>query len=292
MDRRQAWIGAARPRTLPAAVAPVLVGSGLAAGDGSFRLDAFVAALIGAVAIQVAANFANDASDAERGADTGDRIGPQRMVATGVIDSGRMWTAVVIALAVAAAMGVWLVAIAGLWIVVIGLVSILAMLTYVGGPLPYGYRGLGEVMVFVFFGLVATVGTRFAHGRGVGADDWLAGVVMGALAAGILVANNLRDLATDAAAGKRTLAVMLGAARTRVLYAAVVLGPFALVVGAAAAGVLPPPSLVAVIAAPLAVRLVVSVHRAAGPADLIPVLGATARLQLAVGVLLAISVAV
>jgi 1,4-dihydroxy-2-naphthoate octaprenyltransferase len=291
MDRRGAWIQAARPRTLPAAIAPVLVGSGLAAGDGRFRFDAFVAAMLGSLAIQVAANFANDASDARRGADTPDRVGPQRMVSTGIISSRRMWEAVALALAVAASMGIWLIAIAGWWIALIGLVSILAMLTYVGGPIPYGYRGLGEVMVFLFFGLVATVGTRFAHGGGLGLEDWLAGSIMGLLATGILVANNLRDLDTDAAVGKRTLAVLLGPERTRLLYAAVALGPFAVVGGAVASGTMSPPALIALAAVPPALRLVRTVRRARLPGELIPVLGGTARLQLLVGIVLAASLA-
>ncbi|MEX1272167.1 MAG: 1,4-dihydroxy-2-naphthoate octaprenyltransferase, partial [Acidimicrobiia bacterium] len=152
------WVEAARPRTLPAAIAPVLVGSGLAAFDGVYRNDAFFLALVGALAIQVAANFANDVSDAGRGADTADRVGPARMVATGRLGAAAMWIATAIAVAVAVAAGVGLVLIAGWPIVVIGLASIVAMLTYVGGPIPYGYRALGEVFVFVFFGLVATVG--------------------------------------------------------------------------------------------------------------------------------------
>jgi 1,4-dihydroxy-2-naphthoate polyprenyltransferase len=174
------WVEAARPRTLPAAIAPVFVGSGLAMADGVYRNDAFVLALVGALAIQIAANFSNDVSDAARGADTVERVGPTRMVATGRIGARAMWWATGAAVAVAVAAGAGLVLIAGWPIVVIGVASLLAMLTYVGGPIPYGYRGLGEVFVFVFFGLVATVGTRFAHGGSTpGVDAWVLGTVMG-----------------------------------------------------------------------------------------------------------------
>ncbi len=278
------WIEAARPRTLPAAVAPVLVGSGLAAHDEVYRNDAFLLALVGALAIQVAANFANDVSDAGRGADGPDRVGPTRMVATGRISSRAMWTATAGAVGVAAAAGVGLTLIAGWPIVVIGLVSILAMLGYVGGPRPYGYRALGEIAVFVFFGLVATVGTRFAHGGTLpGVDAWILGAVMGALAAAILVANNLRDLETDRLAGKRTLAVVLGRPRTRRVYAWLVYGSFVVIGGAALGGLTPVLTGLAALWAPFAVRPVAVVSTTDDPLRLIGVLGATARLQLLIG---------
>ncbi|MGH8911633.1 MAG: 1,4-dihydroxy-2-naphthoate octaprenyltransferase, partial [Acidimicrobiia bacterium] len=214
------WVEAGRPRTLPAAAAPVFVGSGLAGGDGVFRADAFAAALVGALAIQVAANFANDASDAARGADPADRVGPPRMVATGVISARSMWLATAAAVGVAALCGVWLIVIAGWVVAVIGTASILAMLTYVGGPIPYGYRALGEVFVFVFFGLVATVGSRYVHDATAPASAWVLAIPMGMLAAAILVANNRRDIDTDGCVGKRTLAVVLGRTGTARLYAA------------------------------------------------------------------------
>jgi 1,4-dihydroxy-2-naphthoate polyprenyltransferase len=286
------WVEAARPRTLPAAVAPVLVGSGLAAFDGVYRNDAFVLALAGALAIQVAANFANDVSDAGRGADTVDRVGPARMVATGRIGAGAMWTATAVAVAVAVAAGVGLVLIAGWPIVVIGLASIVAMLTYVGGPIPYGYRALGEVFVFVFFGLVATVGTRFAHGGTTpGWDAWILGTVMGALAAAILIANNLRDIDTDRVAGKRTLAVVLDRTATRRLYAWLVWGSFVVIAVAAVARVTPVLTGLAAMWAPFAVRPVSVVTTTDDPVRLIGVLGNTARLQLLVGATLGMAAA-
>ena len=276
---------AARPRTLPAAMAPVLVGSALAQHEGAFRWDSFVLALLGALAIQIAANFANDASDASRGADT-ERVGPPRMVSLGVISPGRMWAGVAIAVGVSAVTGIWLFTIAGWPILVIGAVSVVAMLTYVGGPLPYGYRGLGEAMVFVFFGLVATVGTRFAHDGTAEASAWILGVVMGCLAAAILMANNIRDIDTDRTVGKRTLAVMLGAERSRTLYAGLLLVPFGLIALGAALDWIPVLAGFAVVLMPM-VRPLVKRVSSNDVEKLIAALGGTARLQLLVAIFLA-----
>ncbi len=288
----RAWWIAARPHTLPAAVAPVLVGTGLAAGDGVFRLGPFLAALVGAVAIQVAANFANDASDAARGADPAERVGPPRMVSLGVISARRMWLGVAAAVGVATLAGVYLIAAAGPWILAIGVASIIAMLTYVGGPVPYGYRGWGEVFVFVFFGLAATVGSRFVHDRTAPADAWVLAVPMGMLAAAILVANNLRDLDTDAAADKRTLAVILGRSRTRRLYATLLWGAFGVIGVASVLGWTPAPTAFAVLLTPWAAPLVRTVSRTDDPHRLIGVLKGTARLQLLVGLVLAAGAAI
>lgn len=280
---------AGRPRTLPAAAAPVLVGSGLAAGEGAFRLDAFLGALIGALAIQVAANFANDASDAARGADTPDRVGPRRLVASGLVTARSMWTATATALAVAVAAGVWLIMIAGWVVVVIGVASVLAMLTYVGGPLPYGYRGLGELFVFVFFGLVATVGSRYVHDMTAPLAAWVLAAPMGMLAAAILVANNRRDIDTDARAGKRTLAVILGRAPTARLFAILTYGAFVVIAVAATAGLTPRSTVFAALLAPLAVGPNRSISAGLEGVALIPVLGQTARLELWTGVVLGLT---
>jgi len=269
---------------LPAAVAPVLVGSGLAHHEGVFRWDSFLLAMVGALAIQVAANFANDASDAGRGADV-ERIGPPRMVTLGIIEVRQMWMAVGAAIGVSAITGIWLFTIAGWPILVIGVVSVVAMLTYVGGPIPYGYRGLGEVMVFVFFGLVATVGTRFAHDGTAGISAWVLGIVMGSLAAAILMANNIRDIETDARAGKRTLAVALGPERSLRLYTILVLAPFALIAIGAALGWIPVLAGLAVVLMPLVKPLVKQVS-SGDPTRLIAALGGTARLQLLVALFL------
>jgi 1,4-dihydroxy-2-naphthoate octaprenyltransferase len=282
---------AARPRTLPAAIAPVLVGSGLAAGESAFRFGAFAAALIGALAIQVAANFANDASDARRGADA-ERVGPPRMVTAGIITPRQMWVATWAAIGVAALAGVYLIAIAGWVVAVIGATSVLAMLTYVGGPVPYGYRGFGELAVLVFFGFGATVGTRYVHDRTAPAASWWLGLAMGMLAAAILVANNLRDLDTDSKVGKRTLAVMLGRSRTRVLYSTLVLGSFVVIGAGPLLGFTPPLTALAVMLVGFSTPLIRTARSETDPRTLIGLLAGTARLQLLVGLALAATAAV
>lgn len=291
MTRVEIWKTAARVHTLPAAVVPVLVGSGLAYGADAFRWDAFLWALLGALSIQVAANFANDASDAKRGADPPDRLGPPRMVAAGAVTSRQMWVATWLAIAIAAIAGVALTLIAGWLILLIGVSSVVAMLGYVGGPAPYGYRGLGEIFVFVFFGLVATVGSRYVHDMTAPLATWLLAVPIGLLVTAILVANNYRDIDTDGAAGKRTLAVVMGRERTRVLFATMVLGAFAAVAVFAVAGWIPITTLFSGFLLPLAaVPIRILNTRSDGP-SLVRALKATARLHLWVGVVLAASVA-
>ncbi len=282
------WIQAARPATLWAALAPVLVAAGLASGDGVFRWDAFIAAALGSVAIQVATNFANDASDAKRGADTEDRIGPTRMVATGVITERQMWTATGLTFGVAALAGVWLITIAGWIIAIIGVASILAGLGYVGGPRPYGYRGLGEIFVFVFFGVVATVGSRFVHDQTFPLDAWLLAIPMGFLVTAILVANNIRDIETDRAVGKRTLAVILGRPRTKQLYAGLIYGTFAAITIFGTLRLTPLATLIAVFWLPWGVGLVRTIYSETSGVALIGALKGTARLQLLVAFSLAL----
>ncbi len=292
MAEWNAWRQAARPHTLPAAAAPVLVGAGLAAGDGAFRWAPFLAAMFGALAIQVAANFTNDLSDARKGADTDERIGPQRMVATGVISERAMTWATVLAFASASAAGIYLIVEAGWVIAVVGGASIVAAIGYVGGPRPYGYRGLGEVFVFVFFGLVATVCSRYVHDQTAPLDSWLLAMPIGFLVTAILVANNVRDIDTDAAAGKRTLAVMIGRQRTRSLFAVLVFGAFVAIAVFGFAGWTAPATMFAIFLAPFSASLVRTVYaRTEGPA-LIRVLKGTARLHLLVGVVLAAGAAV
>ncbi len=291
MTRFQAWKTAARPHTLPAAVVPVLVGSGLAYGEGVFRCDAFFWALVGALAIQVAANFANDASDARRGADTEDRLGPPRMVALGVISSSQMWAGTWAAIGVAAVAGVFLTLIAGWVVLVIGISSVVAMLGYVGGPAPYGYRGLGEVFVFVFFGLVATVGSRYVHDQEAPLSAWMLAIPIGMLVTAILVANNYRDMETDRATGKKTLAVVMGRERTRTLFAMLVYGAFLAIAVFGTVGWAPVSTLFSGFLIPLAAIPVRIVHaKTDGPA-LIRALKGTARLHLWVGVAVAGAVA-
>lgn len=291
MTRLQAWKTAARIHTLPAALVPVLVGSALAYGEEVFRLDAFFWALVGALAIQVAANFANDVSDARRGADTEDRLGPPRMVARGEITSRQMWAATWVAIGVAAVAAVFLTMIAGWIILVIGVSSVVAMLGYVGGPAPYGYRGLGEVFVFVFFGLIATVGSRYVHDESAPLSAWMLAIPIGMLVTSILVANNYRDINTDRSSDKRTLAVIMGRERTRAFFAVLVYGAFVTIAVLGTVGWTPVSTLFSAFLLPLAVvPMRILYAKTDGPA-LVRALKATARLHLWVGVALAAAVA-
>jgi 1,4-dihydroxy-2-naphthoate octaprenyltransferase len=211
---------AARVRTLPAAIAPVLVGTSLALGDGTFHPLAFVAALLGAVFIQVGTNLSNDYSDARRGADTEDRLGPVRVTAGGLVPPRQVLVATYVTFGLAVACGAYLVAVAGWELLAVGAASILAGVLYTGGPRPYGYEGLGEVFVFLFFGVVAVAGSYFVQVQHLPWQAFVCAVPVGLLASAILVVNNVRDLESDRRAGKRTLAVRLGRARTRQLYTA------------------------------------------------------------------------
>jgi 1,4-dihydroxy-2-naphthoate octaprenyltransferase len=207
------WLVAARPRTLPAAVAPVLVGTALAGAEDVFKPLRFAAALVGSIFIQIGTNLANDYSDARRGADTEDRLGPVRVTAGGLLPPRRVLVGTWIAFAVAVAAGSYLAAVAGWGLLVVGAVSIAAGVLYTGGPRPYGYEGLGELFVFVFFGLVAVAGSYFVQVEDLRWEAVALGVPVGLLAAAILVVNNVRDVETDRRAGKRTLAVRLGRER-------------------------------------------------------------------------------
>jgi 1,4-dihydroxy-2-naphthoate octaprenyltransferase len=270
---------------LPAAVVPVLVGSAAAYYDRVFDWRAFTLALIGSLSIQMAANFANDVSDAARGADPGDRIGPARMVAAGVVSARQMWMATWIAIAVATACGIGLTFLAGPVVIAIGVASILAMLGYVGGPIPYGYRGLGEVFVFLFFGIVATGASRLVHDGSVPGWVWLLGIPIGMLAAAILVANNLRDIDTDARVGKKTLAVLVGRERTQRLFQVLTWGAIAMTILLAAVRMTPPTTLTATLSGVMIPRLS-ALAKAEGGASLVPLLPGTARLHLLFGLLL------
>jgi 1,4-dihydroxy-2-naphthoate octaprenyltransferase len=217
---------AARVRTLPASVAPVLVGTSLALGAGHFDPLAFAAALLGAVFIQVGTNLSNDYSDARRGADSEDRLGPVRVTAGGLVPPKQVLIATYASFALAVACGAYLVAVAGPELLAVGAASILAGVLYTGGPRPYGYEGLGEVFVFLFFGIVAVVGSYFVQVQELPWPAFVCAVPVGLLASAILVVNNLRDIESDRRAGKRTLAVRLGASRTRTLYSAMLVGAF------------------------------------------------------------------
>ena len=213
MSHLRLWLVAARPRTLPAAVAPVLVGTALAASEDVFKPLRFAAALVGSIFIQIGTNLANDYSDARRGADTEDRLGPVRVTAGGLMPPRRVLVGTWVAFGIAVAAGGYLAAVAGWELLVVGVLSIAAGVLYTGGPRPYGYEGLGELFVFVFFGLVAVGGSYFVQTEDLRWEAVALGVPVGLLAAAILVVNNVRDIETDRRAGKRTLAVRLGRER-------------------------------------------------------------------------------
>src|ERR1700730_227114 len=215
---------AARVLTLPAAVAPVLVGTSLALGADTFHPLAFLAALLGALFIQVGTNLSNDYSDARRGADTEDRPRPGRGTAGGLVPPSQVLLATYLTFGLAVACGAYLVAVAGPELLAVGAASILAGVLYTGGPRPYGYEGLGEVFVFLFFGVVAVAGSYFVQVQSLPWPAFVCAVPVGLLASAILVVNNVRDLETDSRADKRTLAVRLGRPRARMLYAAMLAG--------------------------------------------------------------------
>jgi 1,4-dihydroxy-2-naphthoate octaprenyltransferase len=250
------WLMAARPRTLPAAIAPVLVGTAAAVEWAGRlpRVGAFIAALVGSVFIQIGTNLANDYSDAKRGADTTDRLGPVRVTSAGLVTPKRVLTATWVAFAIAVACGIYLATVAGIVIILIGAVSIAAGVLYTGGPRPYGYAGLGEVFVFLFFGLVAVNGSYYVQLEELDALPLGLSIAVGFLATAILVVNNVRDAETDRRAGKMTLAVRMGRSNAVNLYRMLVLGayvvlPIALVAGEASAW-----PLLGLLSLPLAVK--------------------------------------
>jgi 1,4-dihydroxy-2-naphthoate polyprenyltransferase len=216
------WLMAARVRTLPASVAPVLVGTALAGYLHVFHPLRFVAALVGAIFIQVGTNLSNDYSDARRGADSEDRLGPVRVTAGGLVPPRRVLVATYVSFGVAVLAGAYLVVVAGWQLLLVGAASILAGVLYTGGPRPYGYEGLGEVFVFLFFGIVAVAGSFFVQVKHLDWEAFALAVPVGLVAAAILVVNNIRDIDTDRRAGKRTLAVRLGRTQARSMYAAIV----------------------------------------------------------------------
>jgi 1,4-dihydroxy-2-naphthoate octaprenyltransferase len=282
------WMMAARPRTLPAAVAPVLVGTALAATEHHFHWLRFVAAMLGALFIQVGTNLSNDYSDARRGADTEDRLGPVRVTAGGLVPPRRVLVATYVAFGLAVLAGVYLVATAGWELLLVGAASILAGVLYTGGPRPYGYEGLGEVFVFLFFGIVAVSGSYFAQTSRMEWEALALSVPVGLLASAILVVNNVRDLETDRRAGKRTLAVRLGRPRARTLYGLMVYLAFltAQIPWIAGSDDLSPWLLLCLAAFPLAVPVVRIVRTRTDGPSLNGALARTGMLQLAFCVLL------
>lgn len=282
------WVEGARPRTLPNAIAPVIAGTGAAAWLQAACWWKALLALVVAVAMIVGVNYANDYSDGIRGTDDV-RAGPLRLVGSKVASPRAVLTAAVVSLAVAATAGVVLAAVSAPWLIAVGAVCIAGAWLYTGGSKPYGYLGLGEVAVFVFFGLVAVLGTQYVQALRV---DWVGGAVavaMGCMSSAVLVANNLRDIPTDKESGKITLAVRLGDARTRLLYQALLVLAFALTLALMLAT---PWAAVGLVALPLAVRAAAPVRRGRGGKDLIPVLRDTGLTMLVWAVAVAPALAI
>ena len=283
------WIAGARPRTLPAAVVPVAVGASVAVDDSGWSSVSWagvVLALVVSLLLQVGVNYANDYSDGVRGTDDV-RVGPLRLVASGSATPQQVRAAALTGLLLASVAGCALAAMTSWWLIAVGVAAVLAAWGYTGGPKPYGYLGLGEVFVFVFFGLVATVGTTFAAVEQLLWRSWVAGAGVGALACALLVVNNLRDLPTDRDVNKRTLAVRLGDARTRVMFTTLVVAALASSVAIADLG-----ALIALVGAVPALSVVRTIHSGVVGAELIPVLGSTGKLQLLFGVLLSVGLVI
>ena len=281
---RQKWLLAARPKTLPAAAAPVIVGAALAWRDNTFSLGPALAALMAALLLQIGANLANDVFDFYKGADQPDRLGPTRVTAAGILTSQQVVIGMGVIFGLASLLGIYLIMVAGWPVLVIGLSAILSAVAYTGGPFPLGYYGLGDIFVFIFFGLAAVAGTYYVQAETVSTAAWWAAVPMGLLTVAILVVNNLRDIAGDRLVSKRTLAVRLGAAGARLEYAlCLALAYFSLtlmwLVGIAGAWVL-----LAWLTLPLALKLTRDIYRLEGRL-LNKALAGTGQLELFFGLL-------
>ena len=283
------WVSGARPRTLTAAVVPVVIGGCVASRDveiTSGTASRITAALIVSLALQIAVNFANDYSDGVRGTDD-TRSGPQRLVGSGAASPRAVKMAAFIAFGVAAVAGLYLAAQTTWWLLLVGVISMVAAWTYTGGPRPYGYAGLGEAFVFVFFGLVATAGTCFVAVENVSRLSLVSGAMSGCLSVALLVVNNIRDIASDRESGKMTLAVRLGASRSRALYAGCyVFAGFWMLVAAFEVWL----ALIGVVGLLAALPAIATVRNATSPGELIRALGMTARAQMVVGVLYSVGV--
>lgn len=290
MSRRQVWVAAARPKTLPAALAPVVVGTALAAAAGQFALLPAAAAAAGALLLQVLSNFANDYSDFFRGADTHDRLGPVRVTSAGLISPSDLRKGIVVVIALAGLVGLYLVYVGGWPILLVGVAAILGALAYTGGPFPFGYYGLGEFFVLLFFGVVAVCGAYYVQALSLSWTVFVASLGVGALVTAILVVNNYRDIDTDRRAGKRTLAVRLGRQGARVEYAVLIAVAY-LIAGTLwllfDVGIL---TLLPLLTVPLAAKLVRTLWGAVDGPTLNKTLAGTARLALLYSLLLALGI--
>jgi 1,4-dihydroxy-2-naphthoate octaprenyltransferase len=288
LSQPKAWLLAARPKTLPAAISPVIVGAALAASDERFALIPALAALLGALLLQIGSNLANDYFDAIHGADTPERIGPTRVTAAGLISHASMRWGMVIVFGLAALLGLYLIWIGGWPILAIGAAAILAALAYTGGPKPFGYMGLGDLFVFLFFGPVALCGTYYLQAHTITSAALLASVALGALITAILVVNNLRDIKSDLLAGKHTLAVRLGAEATRIEYVSLLIIAYAVpLILTITSGTLW--LLVPLITLPRAIQLNATIRRASDGPTLNAALAGTAQLSLLFAITLSIA---
>ncbi len=291
MHPARAWLLASRPKTLPAAVAPVIVGTSVAYAAGSFRLAPGLAALLGALLLQIGANFANDLFDFEKGADDERRIGPLRVTQAGIIAPRAMRTGIAVVFAIALLVGVYLAWAAGWPIVAIGIASIVAALAYTGGPYPLAYHGLGDVFVMIFFGFVAVCGTAFVHAGFVPGAAWPAALATGALATAILAVNNVRDARTDRSAGKLTIPARYGREAGVVEYAVLLLLAYSIPVSMLGSGQATPWVLLVFATLPLAVRLLLVLARREDGPGLNAALAGTAQLMVLYAALFATGIA-
>lgn len=266
LTKLQVWLLAARPRTLPAAAAPVIIGSALAYYDGAFRLLPALGALMGALLLQIGANFANDVFDFQKGTDDAERLGPTRVTQSGLLAPAAVKTGMWVVFALAAIIGVYLTWASGWWILAIGLAAVLAAILYSGGPAPYGYIGLGEVVCFLFFGVAAVMGTYYVQAVRFSTASLVGSIPVGLLIVAILAVNNLRDIHTDRATGKKTLAVRIGERAARMEYALLLLTAYLVTLLQAVFGFGSAWLLLPLITLPMAVNLIVFVRKHGGKA--------------------------
>ncbi|RYG37718.1 1,4-dihydroxy-2-naphthoate polyprenyltransferase [bacterium] len=289
MSPVQAWLLAIRPRTLPAATAPVLVGTAQAFRDGRFNLGPAIAALVGALLIQIVSNLANDLFDFKKGADTEARVGPVRVTQAGLISQRGVGIGLVACISLAILVGCYLVWVGGWPVVAIGVVSLICAVAYTGGPFPLGYLGLGELFVFIFFGPVAVAGTYYVESLAFSWIAVLAGVPVGLLCANILVVNNVRDIETDRVAGKRTLAARFGRRFGINLYIANLAGAFLALAAIATLVQTPTPLLLGLFLGIVGVKLTRRLIEGKG-GQLNPLLGATAMAELGFSLLFSLEI--
>lgn len=286
----QAWIIASRPKTLPAAASPVVVGTAIAIADKHFSLLPALAALLGALLIQIGTNFANDVFDYKKGADTVERVGPLRVVQAGILSPRQVFMGMWVVFGLAALIGLYLIVEGGWPILAIGVLSILSGIAYTGGPFPLGYNGLGDIFVFIFFGLVAVCGTYYVQAHTLTAQAWWGAIPVGLLVTAIIVVNNLRDIETDKKAGKKTLAVRLGARGAQIEYYLLLAVSYLVPPVMWALGVSSGWVMLAWLSLPVAWPLIGAIREKKGKA-LNPVLGGTARLSLVYSLCFAVGLA-